>query len=117
MTALYWTEYRASFQLAYQDLSRTHGIGVTGLPILGRVMDGLAGSLDRDGWPDDPSRANATLVLLAWLVDGAGGARYVSDGLWETVAGYLDATPRSGLYRETTQRWRELLKLPRQVTR
>jgi len=116
MTALYWREYRGSFQLAYKDLSWTHGIGVVGLPILVRVMDGLAGSLDRDGWPDDPEQANGTLVLLAWLVDGEGGARCVSDGLRETVTRYLNETPKSSLYRATADRWREHLKLPRQVT-
>ncbi|OHV39892.1 hypothetical protein BCD49_09900 [Pseudofrankia sp. EUN1h] len=107
MMSLYWTEYRGSVHMLFRDLVNRYGSGVAGLPILEAVMDGLAASLDSDGWPEDSYRADDTLMLLGWL---AQDAMSVSPGLAKIVTRYLGAKPKPRLRHETAKTWKMLLE-------
>ncbi|CAO5192533.1 conserved hypothetical protein [Frankia sp. AiPs1] len=69
MTTSYRRAYRSAMFGAYHLMVDRYGRGIRAVRLAGLVMDGLAASLERTGWPYDPVAKNLILELLTWMVE------------------------------------------------
>ncbi|MCM3883821.1 hypothetical protein, partial [Frankia sp. R82] len=74
----------------------------------GRVLDGLAASLDRTGWPTRPDAQEEILDLLAMMVVRV---HRVPSGLRDTIGRYLNVRTGQGRrLRRTHETWTDLIR-------
>jgi hypothetical protein len=106
MTDPSWREYANSLYEAYHRLVIRPGSSRLDLTIAERIMEGLAASLARAGWPDEEGVAEDTLGLLYRFVM----LTYrLPDGMRAAVDEFLGRNPRPRLHRQTRERWRGAL--------
>lgn len=98
--------YRTDLVAGYLELISRYATDTRRLMIAASVMNGLATSLDRGGWPDDAAAVDDTLKLLARLAEAP---HWISPGLRTTLIVYLSTTPRLRRRSDAEQRWRDLL--------
>ncbi|WP_101836034.1 hypothetical protein [Frankia canadensis] len=109
MLSVYWIDYHNALIADYRELISRYERDTRRLTVAALVMNGLAASLDRAGWPDDDRAVDDTLRLLARM---AQRVRWIPPGLRATLAVYLSAAPKVRLRRSEAEQWmRDMLAL------